>query len=74
MEHLIRIASEEDLAAAYDRVEALKTAPGWSADDPEYRALLEAVLAWRMRRPTTQHVPTVQDATSPVGQPGRRVG
>ena len=74
MKHLIRIASEEDLATAYDRVETLKTSPGWSAEHPEYRALLEAVLAWRLRRPTTQHVAAAQDAAAPVRHPVRRVG
>lgn len=68
MDQLITISSEEDLAAAYERVEALKGAQGWTAEDPEYRALLDAVLAWRLRRPTTQHVETDgEHALAPSG-------
>jgi hypothetical protein len=56
VEQHISIVSEEDLAAAYDRVTMLKASSDWSAEDPEYLALLDAVLAWRLRRPTTQCV------------------
>lgn len=70
MEQSISIASEADLSAAYDRIDALKAAPGWSEQDPEYRAWLEAILAWRLRRPTTQVVAAQDEPERPRGQQG----